>query len=212
MKLKYIIVFFLFQYGITASSALCQGSEDNLPIDYIETIEDARRGTNIEFMYTDKSPLTGEQKKNFEGLNYFAVDEKYKIEGVLVKNKTPDTIIMKTSGTRTSKFVKYGVVSFKVDTFNLQLSVYQYVKLLDQPNQENHLFVPFRDETTSLETYGGGRYIDCEISIEGNMLILDFNKAYNPYCAYNHKYSCVLPPDENQLSVRIEAGEKVFEE
>ncbi len=212
MKIKYIFVLVLFCFGITGNFVLAQEQQTVSSLSYIEIIENARKGTNIEFMYSQKSPLPPDQKKGFQGLDYFAVDEKYKVEGVLEKDEIPDTIIMKTSGTRTSKFIKYGVVKFKVDTFSLQLSVYQYAKLLDQPNQERHLFIPFRDETTSLETYGGGRYIDCEIPEEGNMLILDFNTAYNPYCAYNHKYSCVLPPDENQLSVKIEAGEKVFEE
>ncbi|RLD50195.1 MAG: hypothetical protein DRJ05_19945 [Bacteroidetes bacterium] len=212
MRLNYIIAFFLFLIGISGTKLYCQVHENSPSKDYIEILEDARKGTNIEFMYSEKSPLAPDQKKGFQGLDYFSIDGKYRVEGLLVKDENPDTVIMKTSGSRTPKYIKYGVVKFEVDGIEQQLSVFQYIKLLDQPNQEQHLFIPFRDETTSLETYGGGRYIDCEIPEEGSPLILDFNKAYNPYCAYNHKYSCVLPPDENQLSVRIEAGEKVFEE
>ncbi len=212
MKLNSIIAFFLFLIGISGNAVNGQELKDNPTKGYIEIIEDARRGTNIEFMYSEKSPLHPDQKKGFQGLDYFGIDKKYRIEGILVKDESPDTVIMKTSGSRTPKYIKYGVVKFEVDGVDQQLSVFQYIKLLDQPNQGRHLFIPFRDETTSLETYGGGRYIDCEIPEEGNLLILDFNTAYNPYCAYNHKYSCVLPPDENQLSVKIEAGEKVFEE
>ena len=66
--------------------------------------------------------------------------------------------------------------------------------------------------TSGKESYGGGRYVDCEIPEEGDVVLVDFNKAYNPYCAYNPRYSCVIPPEENRLEVRIEAGEKTFEE
>ena len=210
MKSNFAILVFLLVFN--GSLTLVFGQEIAPSETYVKSIEDKRKGTNIEFMYTDKSPLPTEMRKGFKGLDYFSIDEKYRVEAVLVKDSVQETIVMKTSTSRAPEYIKYGVVKFQIDTFHMELSVFQYVKLLDQPNQEQHLFIPFRDETTSLETYGGGRYIDSEIPVEGNKLILDFNKAYNPYCAYNHKYSCVLPPDENQLPVRIEAGEKVFEE
>jgi len=210
MKSNFAILVFLLVFN--GSLTLVFGQEIAPSETYVKSIEDKRKGTNIEFIYTDKSPLPTEMRKGFKGLDYFSIDEKYRVEAVLVKDSVQETIVMKTSTSRAPEYIKYGVVKFQIDTFHMELSVFQYVKLLDQPNQEQHLFIPFRDETTSLETYGGGRYIDSEIPVEGNKLILDFNKAYNPYCAYNHKYSCVLPPDENQLPVRIEAGEKVFEE
>ena len=212
MKIKYIFVLVLSYFGITGNSVLAQEQQDVSSSSYSKTIEDARKGINIKFMYTDESPLPPDERKSFKGLNYFPIDDKYRVEAVLEKDSVPKTIVMKTSTSRAPEYIKYGVVKFQIDTFHLELSVFQYTKLLDQPNQERHLFIPFRDETTHLETYGGGRYIDSEIPVEGNTLILDFNKAYNPYCAYNHRYSCVVPPDENQLPVRIEAGEKVFGE
>ena len=119
---------------------------------------------------------------------------------------------MKTSTDREPAYVRYGVVYFMIDTFNLKLAVFQNKKMLDLSQDTNLLFVPFRDGTNGKETYGGGRYFDCEIPLTGNMILLDFNKAYNPYCAYNPRFSCVIPPEENRKAVRIEAGEKVFEE
>jgi uncharacterized protein (DUF1684 family) len=91
------------------------------------------------------------------------------------------------------------------------LAAFQSKKLLEVNAAENGLFIPFRDATSGTDTYGGGRYIDCEIPADGNLLLIDFNKAYNPYCAYNPRYSCVIPPEENRLDIRIEAGEKTFE-
>jgi uncharacterized protein (DUF1684 family) len=210
MKSNFVILALLLVFN--GSLTIVSGQEIVPAKNYIESIENERKGKNIEFMYTDKSPLPPEIRKSFKGLDYFPIDKKYRVEAILIKDSVQKTIVMKTSTSRAPEYIKYGLVKFQIDTFHLELSVFQYSKLLEQPNQERHLFIPFRDETTSLETYGGGRYIDSEIPEEGNELILDFNKAYNPYCAYNHKYSCVVPPDENQLPVRVEAGEKVFEE
>lgn len=181
-------------------------------IEYIDTIQDFRKGKNIKLMYDEASPLTIDQRKSFEGLNYFAADLKFYIDGELIRDDTPETIIMKTSTDRSPAYVKYGVVNFTIDSVELTLAVYQNKKMLDLSQDQNHLFVPFRDGTSGQESYGGGRYIDCDIPEEGNTIILDFNKAYNPYCAYNPRYSCVIPPEENWLSIRIEAGEMKFEE
>jgi uncharacterized protein (DUF1684 family) len=74
---------------------------------------------------------------------------------------------------------------------------------------KNHIFVPFTDLTTGSESYGGGRYVDLELPFS-DKVIIDFNRAYNPYCAYNHKYSCAIPPEENHLNVAIKAGVKAF--
>lgn len=197
---------------IATQDLFSQENTDTLFSNYRTEIEKDRNGTNIKFLYKENSPLTSEQKQDFKGLIYFPVNKKYRIEATLTKNPEQKKIIMKTSTDRAPEYIHYGKVTFMIDSVIQELSVYQNAKALDMPDQENHLFVPFRDETTSLETYGGGRYIDCEIPESGDKIILDFNKAYNPYCAYNHKYSCVLPPDENQLTIRIEAGEKNFEE
>ena len=207
-KLTPIILIFSLITGLTFS----QSESQEEFIAYNDTIQKFRTGKNIKLMYDEASPLTLEQRKSFAGLNYFAADLKFYIEAELVKDDAPETIIMKTSTDRAPAYVKYGVVNFKIDTINLTLAVYQNKKMLDLSKDQDHLFVPFRDATSGVESYGGGRYIDCDILEEGNIIILDFNKAYNPYCAYNPKFSCVIPPEENRLSIRIEAGEKKFEE
>lgn len=199
-------------FSLTANISSSQTSEQEKIIEYNDTIQKFRKGKNIKLMYDEASPLTLEQRKSFSGLNYFAADLKFYVKGELIKEDAPEVVFMKTSTDRSPAYVKYGVVKFTIDTFNLILAVYQNKKMLDLSQDSTHLFVPFRDGTSGQESYGGGRYIDCEIPIEGKSIILDFNKAYNPYCSYNPKYSCVIPPEENQLSIRIEAGEKKFDE
>lgn len=211
MNIKNItILILIFSLGI--AQAISQSNNQDQFINYNDTIQKFRMGKNIKLMYDEASPLTLEQRRSFTGLNYFAADLKYYVEAELIKDETPETIIMKTSTDRAPAYVKYGVVNFIIDSIELTLSVYQNKKMLDLSKDEKHLFVPFRDATSGNESYGGGRYIDCEIPVEGNVIILDFNKTYNPYCAYNPKYSCVIPPEENQLPVRIAAGEKKFKE
>jgi len=209
MKIKYLLFLLALMVGATVFS---QGYADSAEINYIKEIDNYRRGINIKLLYGESTPLTVEQQKNFKGLNYFAPDMQYRVEGTLVKAHKQEDVVMKTSGDRTPIYVKYGTVNFTLNGKNLTLTVYQSKKMLEMVKEVNTLFIPFRDETCGRESYGSGRYIDCEIPATGDKIMLDFNKAYNPYCAYNPTYSCVIPPEENRLAVRIEAGEKIFKE
>lgn len=179
---------------------------------YMVSLEKYRNGKNIKLMYSEGTPLKPEQQKGFKGLNYFPGDIKYLVQARLIKYPEQEVVVMKTSGDRLPEYIVYGEVVFTIDDRELTLKAYQSKQLLIVKNDDPTLFIPFRDETSGKETYGGGRYVDCEIPPEGEPAVLDFNKAYNPYCAYNEKYSCVLPPEENRLSTRIEAGEKIFDE
>jgi uncharacterized protein (DUF1684 family) len=127
--------------------------------------------------------------------------------------KTIDTVgfIMKTSGKTPKKFYRYGTVSFKIADSVFKLTVYRGAELMQTVLYKNHLFLPFTDLTSGEESYGAGRYLDLEINdIVNNQVILDFNKAYNPYCAYSDEYNCPIPPRENYLNIAIKAGEKNF--
>ncbi len=179
---------------------------------YRAEIQKHRKGINIKLKYGDKTPLSVDQLKDFNGLSYFPVDYKYHTKATLVKEPTQEKQLLQTSTDRQPEYIKYGKVHFIIDTFNLTLTVYQNPPEKQIKKEDRTLFVPFKDETSGKECYGGGRYIEFEIPEDGNTVFLDFNKAYNPYCAYNHRYSCVIPPPENWLPVRIEAGEKKFEE
>lgn len=116
---------------------------------------------------------------------------------------------MKTSTSRLPMYEKYGELHFTIDGKICKLNVYRSLDLKKTDEYKDYLFLPFSDTTNGNETYLGGRYIDLKIT-DGNTMVIDFNKAYNPYCAYNSKYSCPAVPQENVLDVAIRAGVKKF--
>ncbi len=127
--------------------------------------------------------------------------------------KITDTIgfTMKTSDNSLQHYYKYGQLQFSLSGQACRLFVYQSSKLMKTEKYKDYLFVPFTDSTTGIESYGSGRYLDFYIGeIKGNKLQLDFNKAYNPYCAYATGYHCPFPPKENSLPIAVRAGEMNF--
>lgn len=164
---------------------------------------------NSEYADPKTSPLLAKDLKTFKSLDFFPISETYFVNATLVKAKGGKVFEMKTSGNYTSKYIKYGTLNFKINGKDCKLAVYQSLELIVQEKYKNHLFLPFTDLTSGKQSYGGGRYIDLEIP-KGNIIAIDFNQAYNPYCAYNYKYSCPLVPSENDLSVEIKAGVKNF--
>jgi len=166
---------------------------------------------NVEFADATKSPLTEEDKKTFKKLEFFDIDEKYNIEADF--ELTPNTPVfeMPTTTDRLPLYRKYGIVRFTLDGKKFELSIFQNQQLMNEFNYKDYLFLPFNDATNGTATYGGGRYLDLEIPKEGSKKIrIDFNKAYNPYCAYNHTFSCPIPPSENNLPIAIPVGVKAF--
>lgn len=175
--------------------------------DYTAEIKDFQYTLNKEFSDKNESPLTAKDLKKFTGLPYFKIDSAYRISAYFAPEENPKVFAMPTTTDRLPLYKKFGVATFELGGKKHSLSVYQNQELIQQPEYRDHLFIPFTDQTNGEETYGGGRYIDVTIPI-GDTLIIDFNKAYNPYCAYNADYSCPIPPKENQLSVPIKAGVK----
>lgn len=134
-----------------------------------------------------------------------------KCEFVATKGGEPFEI--PTSAGTTKTYTKFGEFRFKINGKKQRLAVYRSRALMNNPLYKDYLFVPFKDKTNGSETYGGGRYLDLFMKdIEGNKIILDFNKAYNPYCAFSEGYSCPIPPKENHLKISIAAGEKDFKQ
>jgi len=151
------------------------------------------------------------QKKDKKYFQFFSPDSRFKVAAKFTR--TLDTIgfIMKTSGKRPQQYYRYGYITFKLSDSLFKLTVYQGADLMQTVLYKNHLFLPFTDLTSGEESYGTGRYLDLEINdIVNNNIVLDFNKAYNPYCAYSDKYNCPIPPRENHLNIAILAGEKIF--
>ena len=187
-----------------AAGVLLGCSSNEAPKTYREKIIQHRKDKNREFSNTDHSPLEEGDIPKFAGLNYFPVDSNYRVVAEFIAIDTAQPFQMPTTTDRLPVYVKRGIARFEINGNPCELSVYQN---LDN-EEDTTLFVPFADATSALETYGGGRYLD--VSPTGKTIELDFNLAYNPYCAYNHKYSCPIPPRENLLTVAINAGEKVF--
>ncbi|MEY8021289.1 DUF1684 domain-containing protein [Muriicola sp. SD30] len=187
-----------------------QAASKEIPSDQkLASIIEFQNSLNEEFSDPDVSPLPDRYRKDFQGLEFFEPDTLYSVLAKFVR--TPDAIpfMMPTNTDRLSEEVVYGVVTFTLKGKEYQLEVYQNEELKSEEGFEDYLFLPFTDETNGELTYEGGRYIDLTIP-EEDTLVIDFNKAYNPYCAYNKKYSCPLVPSQNHISTRILAGVKAF--
>lgn len=163
---------------------------------------------NKHYADPEKSPLTEEDLKVFKSLDFFKPDRKYFVKAKFIRTPDEKPFEMPTSTDRKPLYVKYGEAHFEIDGKKLKLDVFQNVEASQVPLYKNNLFLPFNDLTNGVTTYGGGRYLDLTVP-ENNVIYIDFNKAYNPYCAYNYKYSCPIPPEQNDLGVEIKAGAKL---
>ena len=177
------------------------------PSKYVSRILKDREQKDIEMLTDEKSPIPAEDKATFKKLNYYKPDINFRKEAQFTRYDQAKRFLMKTTTDRLPEYSLYGVVNFSHKGKNYSLNVYQNIELVKKPGFDKHLFVPFNDETNGKETYGGGRFLDLT-ETGTDTLVLDFNLAYNPYCAYNHKYSCPIPPEENNLKIKIKAGEK----
>ena len=175
----------------------------------IQAVSEFQKEMNEAFADSLESPLTAEDRVLFETLDFYPVNEKFIVEATFVKAKQQKPFKMKTSTDRTPMYKKYGALHFEIDGKKFVLQVYQNIELSKRPGFKDYLFLPFSDLTCGKESYIGGRYIDMRIPTT-NKVIINFNKAYNPYCAYNYKYSCPIVPLENDLDIAIEAGVKKF--
>jgi len=164
-----------------------------------------QKALNKSFKDPEDSPLTPSDKMIFEKLAFFPPNAQYIITARLIKTPEALPFGMLTTTGRISQERLYGQLFFELQGLPFQLEVYQSQDLLEKEGFEDYLFLPFSDLTNGNETYGGGRYIDLRLTDKDSILI-DFNKAYNPYCAYNKKYSCPIVPAVNNLDVRITAG------
>jgi uncharacterized protein len=164
-------------------------------------LTDFRREKDEFFGYHPQSPLTPEQKHRFTGLQYFPENEALRLEVQAELLFDQQSMQMQTSTGGVQTYVRHARFKFQVDGQEAELTIYQ---------NENGYFLPFVDSLAGKETYPAGRYLEPE-SLPGNRFLVDFNLAYNPYCAYNEMWSCPITPAENRLKVPIRAGEKLFE-
>lgn len=174
---------------------------------YNTVLQHERDSINQVFADEETSILLAGDIKDFEGLNYFPIDVKWKVKARFEVIENVAVFEMPTSTDRKPEYKPYGKLKFTAEGVDCELTIYQNVALLENEDYKDYLFLPFTDLTCGEESYGGGRYIDLRIGdLEGP--IIDFNTSYNPYCAYNHKYSCPIPPMENHLNIKVMAGVK----
>lgn len=202
MKIKIIILSLL----VISLIANAQSRNEK----YLNESIEAQQALNAEYANPEETPLLPEDLEGFEGLEFFSINADLIFEVTL--KRTPQAIPFMMKRTKDEvKYVKYGEVTFEYAGEKHSLSVYQNLDLIaKRPEYRNYIFLPFTDLSNGETTYGGGRYLDLEIP-EDKSLVINFNKAYNPLCAYNKKYSCPIPPQENDLNFKVEAGVKKFD-
>ena len=172
-------------------------------------IEAFRKQKDKFFKESPDSPLLQEDKDVFEGCNYYPVDSKFRVVATLVPDTNPGIFKVQTTTGDFKEYTRIGRLEFTIDGQKYSLTA--FMPPADEPMHGNRIFVPFRDKTSGTETYGAGRYLDLN-KRAGNEYVLDFNRAYNPFCAYSPYYSCPLPPGENMLPLPVRAGEMAFHE
>ncbi len=189
-----------------------QGSEEGT-ISYTEQVKEDRAAKDEMFKEDEaESPLPDSLKKVFAGLNYYPVNKDYKIRATLEIAAIKETIAIATSKGTPRNYLHYGKVAFKLHGTEHRLTVLKPFTAFSVGVPDNYLFLAFTDETSGSETYGAGRYLEIEEAKNSLEVTLDFNYAYNPYCAYNELFDCPFPPNGNHLNVRVEAGEKNFKQ
>ncbi len=163
-------------------------------------LQEFRASKDSFFAGHPQSPLTSEQKQEFQGLDYFDENPNLQLEVELEKFPDQEQVVIQTSTGQTQTYTRHGKFKFVVDGQDSELTLYA---------SDNGFFLPFADSLAGEETYPAGRYLEPD-PLTGDRFLVDFNLAYNPYCAYNEMWSCPLTPAENRLKVPIRAGEKLF--
>lgn len=172
-------------------------------------VEKFQKALNAEYADAKTSPLTTNDLAEFKTLDFYPINEKAFVVAQFTRTENEKPFEMQTSTARKPMYVKYGEARFQLEGKEFKLNIYRNIELSKKEEYKDHLFLPFSDLTSGKESYIGGKYIDLKIPTS-NTIVIDFNKSYNPYCAYNHKYSCPKVPLENDLAIEIKAGVKKF--
>jgi uncharacterized protein (DUF1684 family) len=196
LLLTIVVVIIIVFYGF-------QGQDDPA---YKEEIQKEREEKD-RFMSTGSDSPFAKKTETFTGLKYFEPDPDYRIVANLTPVENRKVILLKTSDGKEERYMDYATAEFVLDGIMNKLLI---LEVMEMGPFRGKLFLAFGDETSARETYGAGRYLDVTKVPGSATITLDFNKAYNPYCAYNDTYSCPFPPAENLLKVAIKAGEKSY--
>lgn len=198
MRIIWLLLFTQFFLTNTEAQITCE--------DIVTENERYRANLNKAFANPEETPLTDHDLATFQALPFYPIDTTYYIVADFERVEA-EPFEMKTTTSRRPVYKIYARATFVLFADTITLYIYQNLKLTEQEEYRDYLFLPFTDLTNGEGTYAGGRYIDLRIP-NGNTIIIDFNKAYNPYCAYNYNYSCPIPPEENHMNNAVVAGVK----
>jgi uncharacterized protein (DUF1684 family) len=176
---------------------------------YVKMVDAMRREKDFFFREDRDSPIPARLRSALNGLAYFPVDARYRVRARLVRDPNPQGVVLATSKGVPREMIRVGSFEFEVEGTPQRLAAYKAVPTPGHHHEDRSLFVPFRDGTSGKDSYGAARYLDIE-ELRTDEYVIDFNVAYNPYCAYSDDYVCPFPPRENWLTVPIMAGEKDF--
>ena len=172
-------------------------------------VEKFQKELNAEYAEAKTSPLLPEDLKEFKSLDFYPANDHFFVVAQFIRSENEQPFEMKTTTARKPVYLKYGEAHFSIDGQSFKLNIYKNIELSKKEQYKDYLFLPFSDLTCGNESYIGGKYIDMKIP-QGDTIVIDFNTSYNPYCAYNPKYSCPKVPLENDLKIEIRAGVKKF--
>jgi uncharacterized protein len=204
MKPRSIISLLIIAVVIVTVLYTVYGSKDQTT--YISQIKKEREEKD-RFMRTSKESPFADNVQSFTGLNYYPPDLKWKVTASLIPIENKKAVVLTTNDGKEERYMEYAYAQFDFSGFRNRLLILEVIAM--GPSR-GKLFLAFGDGTSAEETYGAGRYLDVAKAPGANTITLDFNKAYNPYCAYTEKFSCPLPPSENLLTIPIQAGEKSY--
>ncbi|TAG07394.1 MAG: DUF1684 domain-containing protein [Cytophagia bacterium] len=200
MKIKIVLLFVFWQLLIPIFAQKNNIYQKDIAKKFQEEL-------NASYKNKKTSPLSAKDLASFKKHSFFKINSKYCVEATVINSTDEKPFPMPTTAGTKTMYIKYGVANFEIDNKKYALNIYQSIDLSKKPGYEDYLFMPFRDLTNGKTTYEGGRFMDFRIS-KDNKIIIDFNKAYNPYCAYSDNYACPIIPKENSLEVEILAGIK----
>nr|WP_299205840.1 DUF1684 domain-containing protein [uncultured Brumimicrobium sp.] len=192
----------LLNVGLTL---LISYSTLNAQDNYMDSLQNVRDEFNQKLLHTD-SIINPEEQSIIASLSYFEIDRSW-ILTAKFKKKKGKVFEMPTTTTRKPEYRRIGYLHFKRNGEKFKLAVYKSVGFT-LPKYKDYVFIPFKDGNAPEKTYGGGRYLDLEITDDMKTVKVDFNTAYNPYCVYSHRYSCPITPEENHIEIKVEAGVK----
>jgi uncharacterized protein len=201
-EISILLILLVVLFGVLYLT-IGQGESDEA---YIEQVEKERSDKDRQFRQGADSPFAN-NREEFTGLKYFDPNPAFRINALLRVDDSRKTRTLTTNDGLEKTYREFGWAEFTIDHTPQRLLI---LEVIERGPYKGTLFLAFGDETSARETYGAGRYLDVKALRTDSQILLDFNKAYNPYCAYAEGYTCPLPPRENLLTVPVLAGEKTY--